>query len=266
MKGAGKPAKNPILEFEGTLGTKLVIYHAEGSSRLCMVSNYTSETLSDYAPSVQPATQTYVMTEKGWMLEDWDTAKQNKVYNNTLTAYSDYLMSQMSATDLQDKTSYYNEKIVLELASKYLTEEQLQKYEEKYGVLIGKAPAYQTAYEKIDSSTLTGIADTEQNGAGEVALGEHALDGNTTTYWHSNWSNNTTNMEEGSEQDNGYTILLSKNTDIGKLEYLPRQDSSNGRILEQEQVKVHRRTNLSQQQNFTYMRNIRIIPMQEIFI
>ena len=193
-----------------------------------MVSTCTSENLSDYAAAEQPAELTYVLTEKGWMLEEWDEEKQSKVYYNTLTAYSDYLLSQMSAVDLQDKTSYYNEKILLELASKYLTEEQLQKYEEKYGALIGKAPAYQTAYEKIDSGTLTGYADTDHSEGREP----NALDGNRSTYWHNNYSPNTTNMEEGSERDNGYTILLSKNTDIGKLEYLPRQDSSNGRILE----------------------------------
>lgn len=55
-----------------------------------------------------------------------------------------------------------------------------------------------------------------------------AIDGQDSTYWHSNWSNDT--VIEG--EHHWFEVTLSDPTEICKLSYLPRQDSGNGRIFE----------------------------------
>jgi hypothetical protein len=95
-------------------------------------------------------------------------------------------------------------------------------------VLIGKESSTSYGYTMIDSSRLKGSADSEQGGAEGAAS---ALDQNTDTIWHTNYTGGiAADLESGTNCT--YTILLDENTDIGKLEYVPRQDGgSNGIIL-----------------------------------
>lgn len=57
---------------------------------------------------------------------------------------------------------------------------------------------------------------------------EAVFDGNDTTYWHQDYDNDTTITGE----HHWFEITLPKAEEIGKLSYLPRQNSANGRITE----------------------------------
>lgn len=79
------------------------------------------------------------------------------------------------------------------------------------------------------------IAQSELTASGcstHAAEGSYAamLDGDANTYWHTNYSSNT---EYGSGKDHNHYITLTFNGDaktINMLSYLPRQNSTNGRI------------------------------------
>lgn len=57
---------------------------------------------------------------------------------------------------------------------------------------------------------------------------EDAIDGDDNTYWHSDWSNDTTVSEEN---PHWFKVTLDQPAMINKLTYLPRQSSRNGRIF-----------------------------------
>lgn len=84
--------------------------------------------------------------------------------------------------------------------------------------------------EPISSDKLKGFADSEQ-GVGADGFGRDAVDGNEATYWHSNYSTDSRKPDISGNVRNGFTIDLGGLADVHKLEYVPRQDSKNGRIL-----------------------------------
>lgn len=88
-----------------------------------------------------------------------------------------------------------------------------------------------TIYNQVDQSTLTGAAES-YNSANEGA--DKALDGDISTIWHSNYSNDAQkpvmNPATGEYERNGFTINLGETRTIGKLEYQPRSNGNNGNI------------------------------------
>ena len=81
---------------------------------------------------------------------------------------------------------------------------------------------------KIPSSELLASADSEQNSGGDGPA-SWAVDGDESTYWHSNYSgNNEPNIPK--DINNSITIDLGKTYAVCKLEYVPRKDW-NGRIV-----------------------------------
>ncbi len=57
---------------------------------------------------------------------------------------------------------------------------------------------------------------------------EAVFDGDDTTYWHQDYDDD----EEIDEEHHWFEIILPEAEEIGKLSYLPRQNSTNGRITE----------------------------------
>lgn len=210
------------LDFE--VGSKIEIYHCEASSRLKFVSKYTEKEISAYKLSSDIKNVTYVMTDKGLMQEDWDEDTRSGVYLEVLNSYSEYMLQNLNLEDLCYAPKFHNQKAALAQGFKLLDEGLQEEYLAEYGILMGKTEEY---YTKIDSSKLTGLADSEQGGT-EAA--SSAVDGNENTIWHSNYSSGEwPNIAEG--KNNSYTILLDQNMDIGKLEYVPRIGGGNGVIL-----------------------------------
>ena len=113
-----------------------------------------------------------------------------------MESYSDYLLQHMQRDDLEVESRFYSAKQVLSKAYSYLEQKEQQAYDKAYGQLIGHDQAIY-GYEKIDG--LTGEADSQQNGEGA----ELALDGNTDTFWHSNYNGHVIN-----DKKNNYTITL----------------------------------------------------------
>lgn len=209
-------------EVSFDVGSKIEIYHLEASSRLKFVSKYTEKELSAYKLSDDINNATYVMTDKGLMQEEWNKDTQSDAYLNILNSYSEYILENLTLEDLYYAEKFHNQKAVIAQAFKLLDEESQAEYLAEYGILMGKTWEY---YTKIDSSSLTGSADSEQGGE-EAA--SSAVDGNESTIWHSKYSGGP-NIKEGI--NNSYTILLDQNMDIGKMEYVPRRGGGNGVIL-----------------------------------
>ncbi len=223
---AGKLTK--VLNFP--IGSKLEIYHAESYGRLKFASNYSKENLSVYQLPRGTTEVTYVMTERGLMQEEWmtDEDKQMNVYQEILNAYSKCAMSDMTQEDMIYPEKFYKEKMTASWAYEFLDEEAQKEYCMSYGALVSQSPDSYQGYILIDSSKLRGFADSESDRQDEKEGA--ALDGNPDTFWHSNYGNGVRpNLKEGT--NNSYTILLEENTDIGRLEYLPRSGGANGTIL-----------------------------------
>ena len=226
--------------FEGSFdfpeGAKLELFHRESGQRMSFMSQTTKKDLVSYDLGQGKRSATYVMTDKGLMRESysqndtevpdsaWNAAKQMNVYESVLNAYSDYVMENMSLSDVESDGKFQNMKQTIRIAYELLDDAAKARYDAVYGRLIGKEPKLY-GYEKIDSETLTAVADNSQNGHGP----ENALDNNISTMWHTAW--NTNNDDMISTGRNKYTITLPKNMDVGRLDYVPRQDSENGRIL-----------------------------------
>lgn len=226
LSGSGTPEELKR-EIAFPVGSRIELYHREASGRLRTVSAYTEKILSEYALSGSSTNVTYVMTEKGLMRADWDESKQKNVYRNALASFSEYLLQDMTQKDLNDPQKFQKQKTAIMQAYELLDEEEQEEYLEKYGVLIGREPESYTEYVKLDVSKLTGFAESEQGGNESAAS---AVDGDESTFWHSNYENGAKpNLAEG--VNNSYTILLDENTDIGKLEYVPRNGGGNGVIL-----------------------------------
>lgn len=228
-------------DFDFPNGAKIELDHEE-MSRTHVVSLYTKQELSEYYLPNEIKTVTYVMTDKGLMQQSrvtdedeveqgWDEAKQKSVYLSSMSHYSDYLLQNMTYSDLTMENKFHNAKTILKCAYERLDEESKKAYDAAYGRLIGHEQTLY-GYQKIDSKTLRGAADS-QNSDSEGAA--KALDGDLSTMWHTVYSGNDVTIPGSSGKDgknNTYTITLPKNMDIGRLEYIPRNDgNNNGRIL-----------------------------------
>lgn len=96
---------------------------------------------------------------------------------------------------------------------------------------------YVTVSGKRESSIQLGAVSQEEmtaeacsvaptnGGEGPVAF---AIDGDGSTYWHSNWNSDTTITDEN---PHWFKVTLANAKVIDKLTYLPRQDGANGRIF-----------------------------------
>lgn len=214
------------------VGSRLELSHEESSGRLKFVSGYSNESLSAYHLTNDETKVTYVMTELGLMRKEWldEEEKQKNVYLEILKAYSESAMSEMTQEDFTQPNRFYTEKMTAAWAYEFLDEEAKQEYEMSYGALIGRSPDSYQGYIQIDASRLKGFADSESDRENEDA--EAALDGDEDTFWHSYYGNGDRpkpNLDNGT--NNSYTILLAENTDLGRLEYVPREDGGNGTIL-----------------------------------
>lgn len=214
------------------VGSKIEIYHEESGGRLKFVSDYSNEKLSAYQLPNGQKRVTYVMTELGLMQSEWmtDKEKQKNVYLELLKAYSESVMSGMTQEDFVHPKQRYMEKMTAAWAYEFLDEAAKDEYSMSYGALIGRSVDSYQGYIRIDNSKLRGSADSESDRENEGA--EAALDGNEDTFWHSYYGTGNRpkpNLETGT--NSSYTILLEENTDLGRLEYLPREGGGNGTIL-----------------------------------
>lgn len=84
---------------------------------------------------------------------------------------------------------------------------------------------------KILSSQLTAVADSEENSGSDGPAGA-AVDGNESTRWHSAYSHDP-QPDILNDINNSLTIDLGDTYNVGKFEYVPRQEENafNGRIL-----------------------------------
>lgn len=228
LQGKQKTEKSN-LKVDFPVGSKLILYHRESKGRQRFMSSYTGEILSDYQIAESGQTTTYLMTEKGLMQSDWKNEKQMNVYAQTLSQYSQYLFENMTREEIAESSQYHNQKTTILLAYEKLDEDAKKAYQRQYGILIGMEPEEAYAYAMIENSHLTAMADSEHPGEGASL----ALDGDTSTIWHSNYGNGI-KADIAGNKNNTYTILLDGNMDIGKLAYLPRQGGNNGTILKYE--------------------------------
>ena len=106
-------------------------------------------------------------------------------------------------------------------------------------------PADAVQYAKLTG--LTGVADSEEKAKENGAIG-NALDGNTNTYWHTNWSDNSKPKPESRDgkliNNNTCVITLKKPSTVTELTYIPRNLYSGGVIASGaiEQCKVYVKT------------------------
>ena len=229
LNGAEK-ATAESRDFDFPNGAKIELDHEE-MGKTHVVSLYTKQELSEYYLSGAYKTVTYVMTDRGLMQQGWDEAKQKSVFLSSMIHYSEYLMQNMTYSDLTVENRFHNAKTILKRSYELLDEEGKAAYDAAYGRLIGHEQTIY-AYHKINSSTLTGTADSQNSEAEGAAK---ALDGDVSTKWHTIYSGSGVVIPGNSGtagQNNTYTITLPKNMDIGRLEYVPRDDGNdNGRIL-----------------------------------
>lgn len=217
-----KKAEAVLRDFAFPVGAKVEIMHRE-PDRMRFVSRYTREPILAYE-GYKSNSVTFVRTQKGLMPDTWNESQVNGVYAAMLNEYSDFVLKNMSREDLALEEKFHNAKMVLSKAYECLDEEGKQEYRAVYGMLIGEEPDAYHRYEKIDSSLLRGEAKSQQDQNNNAAA--NAVDGDVNTIWHSAY--NEKDILAGDK--NTYTITLPANTDIGKLEYLPRQDGENGII------------------------------------
>lgn len=214
-------------ELDFPIGSRIVITHDEGHSRMRMMSTNFGDKAVGYEPS--KGENAYVMTKYGLMQESWDESKRENVYLSCLNQYSQNAASEMNGALLQNPEKFHQEKMVIQNAYQSLSEEKKAEYDKKWGIFTGQNSI--PTYRKIPSGSMTGKADSEE-GKGENGPGSWAVDGNEDTFWHSNYSGSNdkkVNFEE--DKNTNYTITLSENMDIGKLEYVPRKGGGNGTIL-----------------------------------
>lgn len=212
-------------ELDFPIGAKLVIDHAEGNSRLRVMGTYFGDRAAGYA--TVNGENSFVMTKYGLMQEGWDEERQEQVYAACLHQYSGNTAGCINSAQLQNPEKYHQAKMVIQNAYQKLSEAAKEEYDKKWGIFTGRDTIL--TYTKIPSDSLSGKADSEA-GISNDGLGPAALDGDESTYWHSNYSGkNEANFEE--DKNNNYTITLDKNADIGKLVYVPRPGGGNGTIL-----------------------------------
>jgi hypothetical protein len=91
------------------------------------------------------------------------------------------------------------------------------------------AAAEVPAAEPVDKATLTVVKVDSEETAGEDGRGVNAVDGNSDTFWHTQW------QDASPECPHEIIIELSPATTIKGFAYLPRQDDSeNGSIKDYE--------------------------------
>ncbi len=83
----------------------------------------------------------------------------------------------------------------------------------------------------IDRSAWVVSADSEETGNGGDGLAALAVDGDPATYWHTDFRTNDGVVNDPAH-DHTLTVDLSAGYALTALEYLPRQDNPNGRILD----------------------------------
>lgn len=209
------------------VGSTLEISHKE-FRRVKFVSSYTREELSFYnSTAAGEATVTYVMTGQGLMEKNWDAQKQMSVALAALEQYSQAVTEGMTQSDAQDPLKFREEKLAVKLAAARLDDTARAEYEKDYGVLLGQEQQATVRHKKIDTTALTGYADSQHSG--EEA--DKALDGDVTTMWHSDYGDGVKPDIAGGK-NNSFTILLDQNRDVEKLVYVPRSEGNNGIILE----------------------------------
>lgn len=85
---------------------------------------------------------------------------------------------------------------------------------------------------KINKESYSGVKYTTQQSDSTAENTDGAainvIDGNKNTYWHSVWGNSSINLPQS------VTLELKEEAEIYKLSYLPRQNSSSGRVKEYE--------------------------------
>ncbi len=212
-------------EFDFPVGSKLIVTHDEGAGRMRMMSDYCNDTIPGF--SFVKGENVFVMTKYGLMPEGLGEKAQESLYLSCLNQYSEMAADHMDGAQFGDPGKYHQEKLLILNASQSLSEEGRTEYEKKWGIFTGKDTI--PIYSKIESGELTGKADSEA-GSGTDGLGSAAVDGDETTYWHSNYSGrNEVNFEE--DKNTNYTITIQENTDVGRLVYVPRPGGGNGTIL-----------------------------------
>lgn len=75
-----------------------------------------------------------------------------------------------------------------------------------------------------DTSLLTASADSEYPGTGNEGPVRYVLDGNTDTYFHTDWSNNKT----ASLEERHIDLTFDEAKEVNALRYLPRNGSGSG--------------------------------------
>lgn len=84
-------------------------------------------------------------------------------------------------------------------------------------------PVIERNHTKISQSTMSASATSEHPNVGTEGLASMAIDGNSGTWWHTNWSNKV-------ELPQSITLDLGDVKTIGKYTYLPRSGAGNGTI------------------------------------
>lgn len=79
----------------------------------------------------------------------------------------------------------------------------------------------------VEKMTLKEIGSQESTKGDDQNLAKFVLDGDTSTYWHTSWTNDDQNS-----YDNHYLVLeLEEETELAGLRYLPRQDGAVNGII-----------------------------------
>lgn len=84
-------------------------------------------------------------------------------------------------------------------------------------------PVITRDHTKISQSTMSASASSEHPNVGSEGLASMAIDGNSGTWWHTNWSNPVALPQS-------ITLDLHEIKTIGKYTYLPRTGAGNGTI------------------------------------
>ena len=79
--------------------------------------------------------------------------------------------------------------------------------------------------ENLAHTGWTATAGSEET-TKETAPASQAIDGNTTTIWHSKWSDGGTHPNIANDQNNEFTIDFGQNVTINKFEYVPRSSGT----------------------------------------
>lgn len=103
-----------------------------------------------------------------------------------------------------------------------------------------------TSYEGVDYTTQHSNSTAENTDGAAV----NVIDGNANTYWHSTWGNSNINLPQS------VTLKLKEETKIYKLSYIPRQNSSSGRVKEYEILVSTDGINFTKVASGTFLDNI----------